>query len=105
MLTVPKCRAVQLLSKVSRIVSFFPCNSPLLHRDRTAPPSQYPLGAFTPLDGVVLFTRFETKNCLTQRIPFVAGLLSQWPWKTVEEDSSYSLSLCKAGLLVYNVLV
>src|SRR4029434_5443483 len=28
MLTVPKCRAVQLLSNVSHIVSFFPCNSP-----------------------------------------------------------------------------
>src|SRR4029434_9017446 len=68
MLTVPKCRAVRLLSNVSHIVSFFPCNSPCLHRDRTAPPSQYPLGSFTPLDSVVFFTRFETKSCLTQRI-------------------------------------
>src|SRR4029434_1366581 len=59
------------------------------------------LGYFTPLDSVVFFTRFETKNCLRQRI--LTSVTVGRPWKTVEEDSSYPLSLSKAGLLVYNV--
>src|SRR4029434_2822687 len=73
----------------------------LLHRDRTAPPSQYPLGFSTPLDSVGFFTRFETKKCLRQRI--LTSVTVGRPWKTVEENSSYPLSLFKTGLLVYNV--